>query len=220
MKEKFNQYIYYFIIFCVSLITILVFPLLSSDIGIELGLPDTLMGWAVYVGSALATAIVNIMIFYSFMNQAKINVAENERYKEANQILLDLAIKHPKKDKLPRSPKRWNASQYSKKGITLFIGSCLSCFIFTHAVLTYNLTILLTYSSTVLFAIFFGIFQMKIAEKYRTDEFYKYAHYCLKMAELEDKVYDRDKQEDLQEFRRTSWTEHEASEFVSSSTEQ
>ena len=78
MKEKFDQYIYYFIIFCVSLITIIVFPLLSSDIGLELGFPDTLIGWAVYVGSALATAIVNMMIFYSFMNQAKINVAENE----------------------------------------------------------------------------------------------------------------------------------------------
>lgn len=220
MKEKFNQYIYYFIICCVSIITIIVFPLLSSDIGLELVLPDTAMGWAIYVGSALATAIVNMMIFYSFMNQAKINVAEDERYKEANQILLDLAIKHPEKTKLPRSPKKWNASQYSKKGITLFICSCLSCFVFTNAVLTYNLTTLLTYSSTVLFAIFFGIFQMKTAEKYWTDEFYKYAHYRLKMAKLEEKIYDRDRQEDLQKFGRASCSEHETSECSSSSTEQ
>lgn len=220
MKEKFNQYIYYVIICCVSLIAIIVFPLLSSEVGLELDLPDTAMGWVVYIGSALATAIVNMMIFYSFMNQAKINVAENERYKEANQILLDLAIKHPEKSKLPRSPKKWNESEYTKKGITLFIGSCLSCFVFTNAVLTYNLTTLLTYSFTVLFAIFFGIFQMKTAEKYRTDEFYKYAHYCLKMSELEDKVYDRDREEDLQKFGRSSGTEHEASESISSSAEQ
>ena len=72
----------------------------------------------------------------------------------------------------------------------------------------------------ILFAIFFGILKMKTAEKYRTNEFYRYAHYCLKMAELEDKVYDRDKQEDLQEFRRTSCSEHETSECSSSSTEQ
>lgn len=220
MKEKFNKYIYYVIIFCVSLISIIVFPLLSSDVDLELNLPNTAIGWIVYVGSALATAIVNMMIFYSFMNQAKINVADNERHKEANQILLDLAIKHPKKSKLPRSPKKWNESQYTKKGITLFIGSCLSCFVFTNAVLTYNLTILLTYSFTVLFAIFFGIFQMKTAEKYWTDEYYKYAHYCLKIAELEDKEYDRNKRENLQEFGRTSSGEHETSECISTSTEQ
>ena len=220
MKEKFNQYIYYVIICCVSLIAIIVFPLLSSEVGLELDLPDTAMGWVVYIGSALATAIVNMMIFYSFMNQAKINVADNERYKEANKILLDLAIKHPEKSKLPRSPKKWNESEYTKKGITLFIGSCLSCFVFTNAVLTYNLTTLLTYSFTVLFAIFFGIFQMKTAEKYRTDEFYKYAHYCLKIAELEDKKYDRNKQENLQELRGTSRAEHETSECSSSSIKQ
>ena len=186
MKEKINQSIYYIIIGCVSLIAIIVFPLLSSEVGLDIQLPNTIMGWVVYVGSALATAIVNMMIFYSFMNQAKINIKDNPRYIEANEIMLRLSINHPDKIKLPRSPKKWTRQQYSGKGITLFIGSCLSCFVFTNAILTYNLITLLTYTFTVLFAIFFGIFQMKKAESYWTDEYYRYAKYQEEIQEVHE----------------------------------
>lgn len=175
--EKLNQYLYYIIIAIVSIISIVVFPMIGSDLGVEITFPNTIIGWVIYVGSALATAMVNMMIFYGFMSQAKINIKDNPRYIEANEILLKLSLKHQGHTKLPHSPKQWNAIQYGKKGTTLFLGSLFSCFAFTNAILTFNVVTLITYSFTVMFAIFFGIFQMKIAEKYWTDEYYRYAKY-------------------------------------------
>lgn len=183
--NKVTNYIYYIVIGVVSILSIIVFPLIGSQFDVSLSLPTSVIGWLLYVGSALATGLVNIIIFSGFINQAKINISENAMYKEAEQILLDLSIKKPNKQKLPRSPRVYLANQYSKKGITIFVGSMLSCFVFTNAVINYNLVVLLTYIFTIMFGIVFGVIQMKSTEKYWCDEYYRYAHYELKKYEEE-----------------------------------
>ena len=106
------------------------------------------------------------MIFYGFLEQGKLNVRNDPHYVEATEILLKLSLKHPKKTKLPRSPKRWTTVQYSRKGVCIFLSSIFSCFAFTNAILRFDLITLLTYSFTIVFAIIFGVFQMKNAESY------------------------------------------------------
>lgn len=203
MKDKvFNQYLYYILIGIISVLAILVFPMLGSELGLALDIPDTIAGWIILVFSSLATATVNIMIFAGFMNQAKLNVKDNPNYIEANRIMMDIYLKHGIKEKLPRSPHQWNTSQYSKKGITLFLGSILSCVAFSNAILKFDLVTFISYTITILFAVFFGLFQMKCAERYWTDEYYRYAKY------MEEK-YDTNRRKDLPQSRGTGSSESE-----------
>ena len=93
MQNKvFNQYLYYILIGIISVLAILVFPMLGSELGLALDIPDTIAGWIILVFSSLATATVNIMIFAGFMNQAKLNVKDNPNYIEANRIMMDIYL--------------------------------------------------------------------------------------------------------------------------------
>lgn len=75
----------------------------------------------------------------------------------------------------PRSPGKWKAEQYSKKGITIFISSLLSVFALAQAALSFDYVNMLTYLFTILTGLIFGILQMKTAEEYWTTEFLDYA---------------------------------------------
>lgn len=138
----------------------------------------------------LATATANMMIFFGFMSQARVNVKDDEHYKEAEAILLDLSLKRAVKEKLPRSPHKWNTTQYGRKGVTLFVGSLASGFALTNAILQFNVVTLISYTITVIFAILFGIFQMKTAERYWTDEYYRYAKYEQQVYEQMEEKHD------------------------------
>lgn len=193
--KPWGNYLYYIIIGIVSVVSIAIFPMMGSDFGLEINFPTTIGGWIVYVGSTLSTAIVNMFIFYGFMSQAKLNVKDNERYKEGQEILIRLELaKGHNTTVIPRSPKKWTNREWAKKGTTLFLGSIFSCFAFTNAILTFNVVTLITYTFTVLFAICFGIFQMKTAEDYWTDEFYRYAKYEEEVKLIQD---DQHRQQNL-----------------------
>ena len=107
-----------------------------------------------------------MLIFFGFMSQAKVNVRDNENFQRANEILLDLAIRKKHKEKVPKSPKQWQTNEYSRKGVMLFLGSIFSCIGLANAILTFNVITLVSYIITTVFAIIFGIFQMKHAEAY------------------------------------------------------
>ena len=81
-------------------------PLIGSEVNLALAFPNTVGGWIVYVGANLISAVGNMLIFFSFMEQAKINIKDNEHFQKADKLLLDLAIRKEKKEKLPRSPKQ------------------------------------------------------------------------------------------------------------------
>lgn len=106
------------------------------------------------------------------MEQAKINVKDNEDYKKANEILKRVKEANVKK---PMAPNKWVAKQYAGKGTTLFISSLLATFAISQAVLTYKWMHLLSYILVITMSIIFGILQMKKAEIYWTFEYYQYA---------------------------------------------
>ena len=186
-----RQYLYYVIIGIFTFIVLVFMPMLGSSLDGGLKLPEGKGAWIMFVITRVFIAITNIIIFYSFMQQAKLNVRNNEYYKAANEILLKTKNA---KEKKPMSPKKWEASQYLKKGTTLAIGTVFALFSLSQAILTYKYTDLISYVLLIFLATVFGIFQMKKAEIYWTTEYYRYA----KMIEEENKPV-----EEIQEINDT-----------------
>lgn len=171
VTETLKLKLYYVLIGLVSLIALGFLPLLGSAIGLKWNVPDTTVGWIVWVGVRLIVSTINVLIYHCFMQQAKLNVAENARYKEATELL----GRCKKKEVEPRSPRKWTAQQYGKKGSTLFITSAMATVALSQALLTFDWSALLTYLFTIVIGVVFGVLQMKQAELYWTTEYYDYA---------------------------------------------
>ena len=170
-REKAKQNMYYILIGIISFISVAFLPMVGSTVGLGWKLPDTPTGWVVWAISRLIIATINVLIFYSFMEQAKLNVAKDPHYIEATEILL----KAKKADHTPRSPQKWQALQYGKRGTKIFISSVLSVVALGQAILSFDWVSMLAFIFTIAMGIVFGILQMKKAEAYWTDEFYRYA---------------------------------------------
>ena len=170
-REKAKQNMYYILIGIISFISVAFLPMVGSTVGLGWKLPDTPTGWVVWAISRLIVATINVLIFYSFMEQAKLNVAKDPHYIEATEILL----KAKKAEHAPRSPQKWQALQYGKRGTKIFISSAMSVVALGQAILSYDWISRLAFIFTIAMGIVFGILQMKKAEAYWTDEFYRYA---------------------------------------------
>lgn len=170
--EKYKRYEYYVIIGVISLIALFFLPMIGSEAGLQWKIPDTTVGWIVYVTSKLIVAVVNILTFHCFIQQAKINVSNNEKYIEAVNILME-SLETAEGN--PRPPDVYLSAVYGKKGATIFATSILSSVGLTQAVLSFDLISMLTYLVTIVFGVIFGILQMHDTEAYWTNEYYLYA---------------------------------------------
>ena len=170
-KLRIKQNLYYIIIGIISFLSVAFLPMVGSTIGLDWKLPDTTAGWVVWAVSRLIVATINVLIFHSFMEQAKLNVKDDAHYIEAREIL----YKNKKKEHEPQSPQKWQALQYGKKGTTIFISSAMSVVALGQAILTFDWVAMLAYIFTIALGLIFGIMQMKKAEAYWTGEFYEYA---------------------------------------------
>lgn len=169
--DKIKQWMYYFIIGIVSMIALCFLPMIGSNVGLGWNLPNTVVGWIVWITVKVIVAVLNVLIFHCFMLQAIINIKEHKKYQEAREILRLT----DQKDFIPRSPAAWNKQQYGQKGVTIFITTALSTIALTQAMLTFDWMAMLTYLFTIIMGLIFGIMQMKTAEDYWTDEFWQYA---------------------------------------------
>ena len=176
--NKIKQGMYYILVGVVSFISLVFLPMIGSTIGLGWNIPDTTVGWIVWVGSKIIVATLNVLIFHCFMCQAKLNVKDNENYKKAREILIDVKLKEVK----PRSPRKWNAEQYGKKGVTIFITSSMTVVALTQAVLSFDYISMLTYLFTIIMGLICGILQMRTAEEYWTREYLEYALYRQELA--------------------------------------
>ena len=178
--DKVKQWMYYFIIGIVSMIALCFLPMIGSNVGLGWNLPNTVVGWVVWVTVKIIVAVLNVLIFHCFMLQAKINIKDDKNYKEAREIL----SKNDVKEFIPRSPNAWNKQQYGQKGVTIFITTALSTVALTQAMLTFDWMSMLTYLFTIIMGLIFGIMQMKTAEDYWTNEFWQYAQQVKRDMEL------------------------------------
>lgn len=169
--EQWKKIQYYTIIGLISLIALFFLPMIGSSAGLAWNLPNTLVGWCVYILSKLIVAVINILIFHCFIQQAKVNVKDNEKFLEAQSILVTAEIE---KD-IPRGPKEYLHGLYSKKSVSIFVTTLLSAVGLTQAVLTFDWMSMLTYFFTILMGLIFGVIQMNETEQYWTEEYWRYA---------------------------------------------
>lgn len=181
--DNFKQYMYYFLIGFISLVVLCFLPMIGSEVGLEWNIPNTTVGWIVWIAMRLIIATVNVLIFYSFMEQAKINVKKDPKYQEAKDLLSKVKVKKY----VPRSPQKWNGQQYGRKGVMIFITSTLATIALSQAILKFDWVSMLTYLFTIIMGLILGILQMKNAEDYWTEEFWKYAQMVKEQADEEAK---------------------------------
>lgn len=178
MKFDYKKWQYYIIIGIVSFVTIFFLPFIGSEVGLAFQLPNTLAGWLVFIVAKLLVAILNMLLFFCFMEQAKINVKDNPKYIEANQILERYG---KKEDYVPLGPEEWTKHEYKRKGLTITICSIVSAIGLSQAVLRFDWISMLAYIFIILLGCIFGYLQMNVAEDYWTGQYYDYA----KMVERE-----------------------------------
>lgn len=182
MREKWKFYQNYIIIGILSMISVFFLPMLGSEIGLGFKVPNTCAGWIVWILTKMCIVAINIMLLDQFIKQAKVNVRDNEQFKEADDFY---TVKDDEEEYLP-SPKEFLSKLYRGKGITTTITSALSVFGLTSAILTFDWVSMLTYLFTIVFGIIFGWITMNNVEDYWTNTYYK--------------KYKRDKQKGLQEL--------------------
>lgn len=168
--ERISQYSNYIIIAVASIISVFFFPFIGSELGLALTLPNTVAGWIVFVGTKLWVAAINILIFHCFVSQARINIKENKRYLEAEELMLstNAAAK-------PLSPQQFFVREYGVKGSSVFVISVLSAFSLAQAVLTFDLLMMLSYLFTIIMGLIAGFIEMKKVEEYWTIDYLNYA---------------------------------------------
>lgn len=168
-KENWRLYQNYIIIGVLSLISVFFLPMLGTEVGIGFKVPNTTAGWVVWTLTKLCIVAINIMLLDQFIKQAKVNVRNNENFKEANEYYY---AKTEEDEYLP-SPKEYISSLYKKKGITNTITSALSVFGLTSAILSFDWVSMLTYLFTIVFGLVFGWITMNNVEDYWTDTYYR-----------------------------------------------
>ena len=93
VRDSLKQGMYYIIIAVISLISVVFLPMLGSTLGLGWKLPNTTAGWVVWGASRAIVATINVLLFHSFMEQAKLNIKDDEHYKEARDILVKVKKK-------------------------------------------------------------------------------------------------------------------------------
>lgn len=165
--------LYYYIIALGSILFLVFVPMLGSEAGLKIELPNSVAGWSIFVITKIAIAALNVMIFHCFLQQAQVNVQDNPNYIEAKRLLM--MINDEKY--VPRSPEYFLSHQYKTKGITIAITSIVACISLTNAIMTFDPVAFMTYLFTVIVAVIMGILTMKNNEVYWITEFYQYALY-------------------------------------------
>lgn len=171
VKEKIDQYFNYGLIFCVSLAVLILAPFLSTTADLALNIPNTVAGWIAWSVVRIIVAALNVVIFVSFLQQGKVNVQNEDKFKEADRII------HLKKQKEKKviNPEEWQKKQYKHKGVKVCITTMLAAVGISQAIINYDVNALITYAITIGGGIVWGFISMKKAEYVWTVEYYDYA---------------------------------------------
>ena len=182
-NKTLDLYLYYILIGVLSFIALVFLPFFGSEVGMAFAFPTTAAGWVVYITQQALMALVNILIFHSFICQSYVNVKDNPNYIAARDI-----FHKDDKEYIPLTLAQFNRKEYGKKGVAIFIGTLLGGFALTQAILTYDYVRMLAYLFTIILGIIFGIYEMKKYEEYLTYEYLQSALY-----------YQRKKEEQLKQ---------------------
>lgn len=171
IKEHINNNIYYILAFSMSFVVLFFFPFFGSELNLKMNIPNSTAGWVLYVIDKLLVSGLNLGIFYSFNEQGRINVRDDEKFRKA----LEIVAKQKPKEYTPRSVSKWKRQTYCTKGVGIVLGTLGTLIGIGNAILKYDYVLLITYILTIVISIICGVMQMLKAEEYYTTEFYDYA---------------------------------------------
>ena len=175
-KKFIRDNLWYGVIALLSIAVLVFFPLIGSGLPLSISLPDTFIGWVVYIFTKLAVAAINICIFHGFMEQGLQNVSTFWKKCMADEILH--RIKQGQ-DVIPMSPEEWLKKEYTAKGISIAITSVLSCIVLSQVILSFDITVFISYLLTLLIGLVAGVMQLFKAETYWSLDYYDYAIYVM-----------------------------------------
>ena len=207
-KKQWRLYQNYAIIAILSLLTVFFMPMLGSSVGLGLNLPNTFAGWIIYLTTKICVVIINILIFDQFVKQGKVNVKDDPKYIEAENILL--LEEHKEEPILPANVLL--KKMYRSKMTTTAIFTVFGVFGFTNALLTFDWVSMISYIFTITMGLIFGWIAMNKAEEIWTDKHYKYAKKIEKERELEAKKAEEELEAEVQ--RRLEMAKKELLEQV------
>lgn len=170
--ERLEKYAYYIVVFIISILATSFLPFIGSSIDGSFAFPSTWNDWVVYIVARVIISLLNVGIFFCFVKQAEVNVRDNPKYIEANNILSRIKAKNRRK---PRSPNSFLRRERTKKSITILMSSIGALFALTSIILRFDLTQFLVYVFVISIGVIFGYLTMKKHEFYRTEEYYDYA---------------------------------------------
>lgn len=166
--HKLQDYLYYILVGVLSIVALLFFPMWGSSADVGWAFPNTTAGWLVFIVTKLMVASLNMILFHSFVKQARVNIRTNENYLRACAIYQEY---HDKAYR-PRTLSEFNRHEYGSKLTTIFLTSLLSTFTLGQALLMFDWNSFLSYLFVVFLGILAGIFEMKKYEDFYTTEFY------------------------------------------------
>lgn len=179
-----QQYSNYLIIGICSIVALIFFPFLGSEVGMAFVLPTTTAGWIVWVATKICVGALNIVIFHSFIQQSKINASTHPNYVQAMEILQ----RTKDKEYIPISPAQFYRKEYGIKGTTIFITSILSAIALSQAILTFDLATFLTYLFTIIGGVIAGILEMQKCYEWNVSDLLKYALYYEKKVKEQEEL--------------------------------
>lgn len=193
-KNFLKDNLWYGLIGVLSIVVLVVFPMIGSGLPLKLILPDTFIGWVVYVFSKIAIAVINICIFHGFMEQGKLNVSGYWKKILADEILH--RVKQLKQN-TPMSPEDWLRREYRNKGISIAVTSVLSSLVLSQVILTFDFIVFISFLLTLVIGLVFGVVALFKSEHFWSMDYYDYAIYIMDQhnAELdpEKRLYIKDK---------------------------
>lgn len=198
-REWFSQYNNYIIIATVSIVALVFIPFLGSVLGLGWTLPDTATGWIVFIATKLLVAVINLIIFHSFVQQAKLNSKDNPNFLMAEELMAT----YTDDTVIPLSPQQFLGREYGRKGVIIFITSCLSAFALTQAVLTFDIATFISYVITIIFGLIFGVLEMKKNEEYWCITYLSFAKYYQKKKIEEEMAKERQDEEKIESIPET-----------------
>lgn len=182
LQGKIQEYLYYIIIGIVSFCALVFLPQVGTiDVGFVF--PSDAASWTVWIVTKCLTAAINVIIFHSFIQQAKVNIKDDPKYIEATKMLYECKPKNY----APRSPQKFLGKQYGRKGVMIFILTALSTIALTMAFLYFNWMAFLSYLFTILMGVALGILEMLKVQDYWTNEYYDFALAKKRAKEEEEK---------------------------------
>lgn len=181
-KKLIKDNLWYGLIAILSVVVLVFFPMIGSGLPLRLTLPDTVIGWVVYIFSKVAIAAINICIFHSFMEQGKLNVSAFWKKLMADEILHKVK---QQKQLIPLSPEEWLRKEYKNKGISITVSSILSCIVLSQVVLTFDFIVFISFLLTLVIGLVFGIMALFKSEHFWSMDYFDYAVYVMNQHNLE-----------------------------------